>query len=364
MSGLSLPTNDVLRAIRLVKLHTVVQLFNFGAIPAITWLVSLLLRATGMNDALIDGLLVLSCVPTTITACVVLARASNANEAAALFNATFGNIVGIFLSPALMYVLLATSSELAFGKIILDLCLTVLLPFVIGQIVRAIFAKQLSGRKIPPFQSIFLLIIIWGVFSTTFSTDLGVGAGDIILTFVVVAVIHFVYLAMVWFPTGLPGPLFFKPPERATVLFCSTQKTLSLGVPLIQIVYEGNTDLALLTLPLLLYHPFQIFVAGLLVGPIKSGINKFYEENKNEVPMTPRDGASPADFVEGANKSAMAESVEEPQEEGTVVPPAATGEEAPPSPKTAPSPTGDGPNEGASANDEVDPDVITPNLVG
>ena len=47
------------------------------------------------------------------------------------------------------------------------------------------------------------------------------------------------------------------------VMACSF-KTVSLGVPLINSMYEGNSNLALYILPLLMWHPMQLVVGSLL----------------------------------------------------------------------------------------------------
>ena len=41
-----------------------------------------------------------------------------------------------------------------------------------------------------------------------------------------------------------------------------TQKTAALGLPLLAVLYQGDARLGLIALPLLIYHPLQLFVAG------------------------------------------------------------------------------------------------------
>ena len=41
-------------------------------------------------------------------------------------------------------------------------------------------------------------------------------------------------------------------------LFCSTHKTVAMGIPLITTIFEDSASLGLYTLPLLLYHPLQV----------------------------------------------------------------------------------------------------------
>jgi hypothetical protein len=45
-------------------------------------------------------------------------------------------------------------------------------------------------------------------------------------------------------------------------LFCSVKKTLAMGVPLAQLIFGANGNLGLILLPIMFYHPFQLFVCG------------------------------------------------------------------------------------------------------
>jgi sodium/bile acid cotransporter 7 len=49
-------------------------------------------------------------------------------------------------------------------------------------------------------------------------------------------------------------------------LFCSVKKTLAMGVPLAQLIFGARANLGLILLPIMFYHPFQLFVCGLLAN--------------------------------------------------------------------------------------------------
>jgi solute carrier family 10 (sodium/bile acid cotransporter), member 7 len=46
--------------------------------------------------------------------------------------------------------------------------------------------------------------------------------------------------------------------------FCSVKKTLAIGVPLAMLIFGNRSDLSLLLLPIMMYHPLQLFVNGIL----------------------------------------------------------------------------------------------------
>jgi sodium/bile acid cotransporter 7 len=48
--------------------------------------------------------------------------------------------------------------------------------------------------------------------------------------------------------------------------FCSVKKTLAMGVPLAMLIFGARADLSLILLPIMFYHPLQLFVNGLLAN--------------------------------------------------------------------------------------------------
>jgi len=54
------------------------------------------------------------------------------------------------------------------------------------------------------------------------------------------------------------------PARRRAVVFTASEKTLALGLPLAVLLFEGDPRLALVTLPLIVFHPLQLLIdAGL-----------------------------------------------------------------------------------------------------
>lgn len=91
-SGLSLKTNELRDVFFHVKLHALIQTFSLIGIPIMmTAIVSTLQWTTTLNPYLCDGLLVLACMPPPVSSAVILTKAVGGNEAAAIFNSTFGN---------------------------------------------------------------------------------------------------------------------------------------------------------------------------------------------------------------------------------------------------------------------------------
>jgi sodium/bile acid cotransporter 7 len=61
----------------------------------------------------------------------------------------------------------------------------------------------------------------------------------------------------------------FKPADTVAIMFCSTHKSLTLGIPMLKIVFQGYKYLSLISIPLLIYHPTQILLGGVLVPVVR-----------------------------------------------------------------------------------------------
>lgn len=98
LAGLGLKTQEFSKAFQRLYFNAYVQIFNFGAASAIVYAVSRGLKAAGaLSTDLADGMVICASLPMTINMVLVLTKSANGDEAAAIFNAAFGNLVGVFL---------------------------------------------------------------------------------------------------------------------------------------------------------------------------------------------------------------------------------------------------------------------------
>lgn len=55
---------------------------------------------------------------------------------------------------------------------------------------------------------------------------------------------------------------------------------LTIGMPVLKIVFGGYSQLSLLSIPLLIYHPLQILFGGLLVPVVQKWLSKRQETDQ------------------------------------------------------------------------------------
>ncbi|XP_048386615.1 sodium/bile acid cotransporter 7 isoform X2 [Stegostoma tigrinum] len=243
-SGLSLKTEELTSALMHVKLHMFVQIFTLGFFPTAVWFILKLLALTSINPWLLKGLQTVGCMPPPVSSAVILTKAVGGNEAAAIFNSAFGSFLGIVITPLL------------------------LLLFILRR-----YSKDWLERKQPPFgviSSCVLLMIIYSTFCDTFSNpkiNLDTFSLIIIVLLIFCLQLSFMFLTFIISTRKKSG---FTAADTVAIIFCSTHKSLTLGIPLLKIVFSGYEHLSLISVPLLIYHPTQILLGGLLVGTMKS----------------------------------------------------------------------------------------------
>ena len=140
-------------------------------VPCAVWfLTGLLLRFTNLDPWVISGLTVVSCMPPPVSSAVILTKAVGGNDAAAIFNSAFGSFLGIVVTPMLLLMFMGNSATVPFLDIFSTLAVSVVLPLILGQIVRKFVKEWLEAKK-PPFGQIgsfMLLMIIYTTFCDTF----------------------------------------------------------------------------------------------------------------------------------------------------------------------------------------------------
>ena len=87
-----------------------------------------------IQKPLIEGFCMLGCLPMTVNMCYVLTVAAEGNASSALFNATMGNIIGVFVSPLLIFGMLDIQGSVSYADVLLKLTYQVVVPLVAGQL--------------------------------------------------------------------------------------------------------------------------------------------------------------------------------------------------------------------------------------
>jgi len=304
VSGITIDGNELRGALGQYRIHLFIQSFTFGAIPLLVQALLPLLRRVfhERDEALLRGFVTLSCLPPPVSSAVILTQAAGGNEAAALFNSALGSILGIFLTPFLFFNLTGVSASVNASQILQQLSLTVLLPLFLGQLARRTVERSnqfkkgagkqtiLSSRnitsKLGVVSQISLLLIIFTTFCDAFKESGGGGSnedsdGGRLVRVVALVVLFQASCTVALFKMSTSRAarqlLRFGPRDAVAVTFCGVHKSLTLGIPIVRIMYDGvgGDDLgSAVCLPILVYHPTQILLGSLLVPFFNSFVRR------------------------------------------------------------------------------------------
>jgi sodium/bile acid cotransporter 7 len=292
LSGMGLKTEVLVQALQRPFLHTLVQSLSLGLTPFLGWGVGAVMLKTPLNSSFSYGYMVACAMPTTVSTNVVFTKAANGNEACALINAVIGNIIGIFISPALLQLMVGRSSGSsgAYVGVILQLAYTVIIPLIVGQVIQKFLPKLVkwlqSKVSFGNISNVMILLLIWATFSDMFYSKVSADAGSIISIMLAMVLTFFAFSAICFGLCLIPlvsETLKLERADAVAVTICGATKTLALGIPVISVVYGGDPDAGLLIVPLITYHAVQIILGSMMLPKMKAWVLSAKLDNDPEI---------------------------------------------------------------------------------
>ncbi len=266
--GLTLPAQALKDGASQWKLHLAVQAFGFGLMPLAGIGLDALVGAQLAPDLRL-GFLFLCVLPSTIVMAVALATVAGGNVAASIFNAVLSNVLGVFLTPAwVAFLMKSTGQAQALGDVLREVSVLLLLPLAFGQIVRRCGVESWADRNRKRLNNAangIILVIVYAAFCNSVKADLWSSHGWGTFVAAAVGVVGLLGLALLG-TTLVARVLGFAPAERIVMVISAAQKSLATGVPLAKVIFGAHPGLGLILLPIMIYHPLQLFVCGTLAG--------------------------------------------------------------------------------------------------
>ena len=135
---------------------------------------------------------------------LVLTKSSGGDEASAVFNAAFGNLIGVFLTPVLILAYLGVSGDIDLVSVFYKLGLRVILPIAVGQLLQK-FSKAVVNfvKKYKKYfkqaQEYCLVFIIYTVFCRTFLEGSEARAADIFIMIAIQFALLCSLMVLAWY---------------------------------------------------------------------------------------------------------------------------------------------------------------------
>ncbi len=246
-------------------LHVVVQASTFLLFPLLGFAVNALL-GDAVTDELKLGIFFLCALPSTVSSSVALTAAANGNVAGALFNATLSSVLGVFLTPLWIAVVVTTTgASQALGPVILDLVTWLILPLVAGQLCRPLLAGVATRHKskINVADRWTILVLVYTSFCDSFKEGVWAEHGWSTLL-IVLAIAGGVFAVAMAIMGAVSRALGFSAEDRIAAMFCGSKKTLASGVPMARLIFGAHPAIGVILLPIMIYHPLQLVISGVL----------------------------------------------------------------------------------------------------
>lgn len=248
------------------KVHLVVQVTTFLLFPVIGAGVYYAARGSFGQDAAL-GFFYLCALPSTVSSSVAMTALARGNVAAAVFNATLSSLIGIIMTPLWIRFLLHADAAQAmpFYGVVLDLMQWLLLPLLVGQGLRrwCVGWAMRNKKTISIVDRTTILLLVYTSFCDSVKWGVWEAHDASVLLFAAVGalVLFFVVLALT---TMLARLLALAEEDRIAAVFCGSKKSLAQGIPMATLIFGNHPGIGLVLLPILIYHPLQLFLCGIL----------------------------------------------------------------------------------------------------
>jgi len=247
------------------RLHFVVLASTFVVFPVLGLALRPVLSPL-VTPALYAGVLFLCTLPSTVQSSIAFTSIARGNVPAAVCSASASSLIGIFVTPALVS-LVVTNQSAGGGSAwhtVWNIVLQLLVPFVAGQLLRPVIGRWIErNRGILKFvDQGSILLVVYGAFSESVNEGLWhhiplAALGGLL---VVCAVLLAIALGITMFTSKKLG---FSRADQITIIFCGSKKSLAAGVPMAKVIFASSA-VGAVVLPLMLFHQIQLMVCAAL----------------------------------------------------------------------------------------------------
>ena len=264
MHGAKLSRQAITEGIRHWRLHLVVFCSTFILFPLIGLGLRILVPHW-LSPELYLGFLYLCALPATVQSAIAFTSVAGGNVAAAVCSASASSILGVFLSPVLVGLMMPTNgNSVDTTAAIESILLQLMLPFVLGHLARPLIANWIHKHKvwINRTDRGSILLVVYVAFSDAVVEGLWhkVNLGSIGMIVILSLLILFLVISI---NTLFARSLGFNRADEITIVFCGSKKSLANGVPMANVLFPASI-VGIMLLPLMIFHQLQLMICAVL----------------------------------------------------------------------------------------------------
>lgn len=263
--GVRLKPDQAIAGLKHWRLHLTILSITYLVFPLVGWSLQVL-SPWLLSPALYAGVLYLTLVPSTVQSSINFTSLAKGNVAGAIVSASASNLLGVFLTPLLCWVLMTTSGGISFDpSSILDIVGQLLVPFLLGQLSRRWTADWVAAHpRLKLFDNGVIVLVVYSAFSAGIREHMWQQVEPLALL-ALVGVCLLLLAAMLAFSYWVGRRLGFNREDVIAIQFCGTKKSLATGLPMANVLFAGS-PVGLLVLPLMLFHQAQLMACGSLAA--------------------------------------------------------------------------------------------------
>lgn len=270
MHGAKLSREKIIAGSSHWRLHAWVMFSTFVLFP-ILGLLFAWWHPVNVSDEIYTGFMYLCILPATVQSAIALTSLAGGNVAAAICSASASSLLGVFISPLLVGLVMDIHSDIGGSGLeqIGDIMMQLLLPFVVGHLSRRWIGGWVERHRtlIGKTDQTSILLVVYTAFSEAVVNGIWNRVGITTLLFILVVSLGllFIVLAINLLAARLFG---FNRADEITILFCGSKKSLANGIPMANILFPVSA-VGIIVLPLMIFHQVQLMVCSMIAQRYK-----------------------------------------------------------------------------------------------
>lgn len=263
--GLKLSPQDLKAGLINWKLHLLVHGSTFIIFPLIAFALKPFFTSPE-DEVLWIGLLFLCALPSTVSSSVVMVSIAGGNLPAAIFNASISSLLGVFITPLWMSLVIDNIvPDFDMTGVLWKLTLQVLLPITLGLTMHKILGNWAFRNKtnIKYFDQTIIVLIVYSSFCESFEQQLfsTFSIKDMLLLSIGMTALFFAVFGII---KMLCGMLHFNRADSITAVFCGSKKSLVQGAVMLKVLFPDTMMAGIILLPIMIYHALQLLIVSMI----------------------------------------------------------------------------------------------------
>lgn len=267
MHGAKLSLDAIISGIKSWKLHLIIFATTFVIFPILGLALHIFVPSF-LSENLYLGFLYLCTLPATVQSAIAFTSIARGNVAAAICSASASTLLGVFVTPILISLLMHTQAAGAIDILdaISSIMLKLMLPFIIGHLSRRWIGGWIDSHRkiINKTDRLSILLVVYVAFSDAVIN--GIWQQINAFSFASIIVFSLLLLTIVLLITTYGSRLLgFNKDDEITIVFCGSKKSLASGIPMASVIFPVSI-MGIMVLPLMIFHQVQLMTCAILAS--------------------------------------------------------------------------------------------------